>query len=148
MVVIQIALMALVIFGPRPDVGLTGWTFLPRRITSIVAGTLMLAGVALLVAGALHLGRNLTPLPYPAERAKLLETGPYRLARHPMYAGGILASLGWVLWLRSWLTLGYAVILFVFIDLKSRREEKWLEEKFPSYPAYRKRVRRLIPFVY
>jgi protein-S-isoprenylcysteine O-methyltransferase Ste14 len=39
-------------------------------------------------------------------------------------------------------------MLFLFLDLKSRREERWLCAKFPDYPAYQRRVRRLIPFVY
>jgi protein-S-isoprenylcysteine O-methyltransferase Ste14 len=48
----------------------------------------------------------------------------------------------------AWATLGYAILLLVFVDLKSRREERWLMAKFPGYTAYRRRVRRLIPYVY
>lgn len=40
-----------------------------------------------------------------------------------------------------------AVLLFLLFDAKSRREERWLETKFPSYAEYRKRVRRLMPCV-
>jgi len=36
----------------------------------------------------------------------------------------------------------------VFLDVKSRREEKWLSDKFSTYAAYKKRVRKLIPFIY
>jgi len=35
-----------------------------------------------------------------------------------------------------------------FFDLKSRREERWLEERYPGYAAYRARTRRLIPGLY
>ncbi len=42
----------------------------------------------------------------------------------------------------------YVAALFVLLDVKSRREERWLVEKFPEYPAYQRRVRKLIPFVY
>jgi protein-S-isoprenylcysteine O-methyltransferase Ste14 len=52
------------------------------------------------------------------------------------------------LWRHSWLTTAYALLLFIFFAIKSRREERLLEKKFPEYAAYRKRVRRLIPFVY
>jgi protein-S-isoprenylcysteine O-methyltransferase Ste14 len=38
--------------------------------------------------------------------------------------------------------------LFVLLDMKSRREERWLQEKFDNYGRYKMRVRRLIPFVY
>ena len=40
------------------------------------------------------------------------------------------------------------VLLFIFFDLKSRREEQWLREAYPDYPAYQKRVKKLIPWVY
>jgi protein-S-isoprenylcysteine O-methyltransferase Ste14 len=108
----------------------------------------MVAGGALLLAALFRLGRGLTPLPYPKESGRLVRTGPYALVRHPMYSGGFLIFLGWSLHVRSWLTLGYALVLFAFMDLKSRREEKWLTEKFPEYADYRRRVRKLIPFVY
>ena len=49
---------------------------------------------------------------------------------------------------RGPLTVLYAVLLLLFLDVKSRREERWLSAKFSSYADYRKRVRKLIPFVY
>lgn len=108
----------------------------------------MVVGAALLVAGLLRLGRGLTPLPYPKDGADLIQTGPYALVCHPMYCGGIGLALGWAFYVQSWLTLGYVAVLFVFLDAKSRREERWLSEKFPAYSAYQRRVRKLIPFVY
>jgi len=105
-------------------------------------------GGLLAVAGIFGLGANLTALPYPKDEATLVETGPYRLVRHPIYSGVILMAFGWALWVHGWLTIGYAIILFVFFDVKSRREEQWLKGKFPDYAAYQKRVRKLIPFVY
>ena len=48
----------------------------------------------------------------------------------------------------GWLTLGYVFAHFVLLDVKSRREEKWLAEKFPTYAAYARRVRNLVPFLY
>ena len=41
--------------------------------------------------------------------------GPHhRLVRHPIYSGGIFVAFGWALWVRGWLTLAYALILFVY----------------------------------
>jgi len=65
-----------------------------------------------------------------------------------MYGGGLVLAAGWALVARSWLTVGYVLLLFGFLDLKSRREEKWLVARFPEYRGYQKRVRKLIPFVY
>jgi protein-S-isoprenylcysteine O-methyltransferase Ste14 len=101
-----------------------------------------------MLAGILKMGAAITPLPLPPDGARLIEGGPYRIVRHPMYAGAILMAFGWALAARGWLTLGYAALLFAFLDLKTRREERWLAERFPGYAAYRRRVRKLIPFVY
>ena len=37
----------------------------------------------------------------------------------------------------------YAMLLFIFFDIKSRREERWLARKFPDYAGYQQRVRKL-----
>ena len=144
----QIALIALVFFGPRTC---QGWPALAAPITwlgSIGGGVLLVMGALLLIAAIFRLGPNLTAIPYPKEQGTLIETGPYRLVRHPMYCGGILIAFGWALLVHGWLTLGYAIIMLAFFDVKSRREEQWLKGKFPGYTQYQKRVRKLIPFIY
>ena len=146
-VVAQLVLMALVFFGPRR---LPGWpeatTPAPARVAA-GAGLIALGGL-LLVSAAVRMGPSLTPLPHPGDQPRLIRSGPFGLARHPMYGGGVLIAFGWALLVGSLLTLGYAILLFAFLDLKSRREEGWLVERFPDYVDYRRRVRRLIPFVY
>ena len=72
----------------------------------------------------------------------------FALVRHPMYGGRLVPGLGWALYVQGWLTLLYVAVLFVFLGVKSRREERWLAEKFPAYTTYQQRVRKLIPFVY
>ena len=148
-VVAQGFLFALVIFGPRTGLGLTAWAEPYAAWAKFIGLVLMIAGCALAVAGLLGLGRaNLTALPYPRAESTLVVSGPYRLVRNPIYSGLIFSALGWALWVNSWLTLGYALALFAFFDAKSRREERWLAEKFPDYGAYQRRVKKLIPWVY
>jgi protein-S-isoprenylcysteine O-methyltransferase Ste14 len=147
LVVMQVGLMLMVFFGPRAMPVQLGSYFLPGTCR-IVGGALMISGGALLLAGLVRLGKGLTPLPYPRDGAPLIVTGPFALVRHPMYSGGLVLALGWALFVQSWLTIGYVVGLFIFLDLKSRREERWLTEKFPTYRDYQKRVRKLIPFIY
>lgn len=110
-------------------------------------GLLALGSLVSLLA-ALHLGSNLTPLPQPKEGATLVVTGMYRFVRHPIYFGVIMMGIGFALWVNGWLTLVEAVVLALFFDIKSRREEVWLAEHFSTYAAYQQRVRKLIPFVY
>jgi protein-S-isoprenylcysteine O-methyltransferase Ste14 len=115
------------------------------RVTGVA---LVMSGLALLLAGGIGLGPGLTPLPYPKDGARLVESGPFALVRHPMYSGGVFIAFGWAVYACSWLTVAYAFVLFAFLDAKSRREERWLEEKFPGYRDYKRRVARFIPFVY
>jgi protein-S-isoprenylcysteine O-methyltransferase Ste14 len=140
--------MALVFFGPRTLFGRPAWAFPFPHACPLVGRVLMVAGGALLLAGLLRLGPGLTPLPFPREGAALVQTGPFALVRHPMYGGGLVLAVGWALCVQGWLTLGYVAALFVFLDAKSRREERWLVEKYPEYPAYQRRVRRFVPFLY
>lgn len=145
-VVAQVVLMALIFLGPRSLPGLPRW---PSRPIVVGVGLLLIVVGGLFFSAAVFgLGRNLTPLPHPKADATLTTTGPYRLVRHPIYCGGLVISFGWALLVHSWTTLLFALLLLLLFDRKARREERWLEEKFPGYAAYRRRVRRLIPFVY
>jgi len=135
-------------FGPRTSRGVPAWSAPYTWIGTVGGGMLLGAGILLAAAGAICLGKNLTPLPSPRENATLIITGAYRIVRHPIYSGITLIAFGWGMWLNSWLTVGYSLLLFLFFDIKSRHEERLLAIKFPEYDAYRKRVRKLIPFIY
>ena len=106
------------------------------------------AGGLLSVRGVLDLRENLTPFPRPLPGARLVESGSYRLVRHPIYGGLITAAAGWGLATASLPALLGALLLAGFFDLKSRREELWLAEQFEEYDAYRARRRRLLPWIY
>ena len=81
-------------------------------------------------------------------QGELIQSGLYGLVRHPMYGGVILSALGWALFRASLPALVLAVILAVFFDRKAHYEEKRLAAAYPEYPDYRRRVRKLIPFIY
>ncbi len=148
-VVVQFILFALIGFGPR---AWPGAPTLPEPWASAahwLGLVLVLVGGALAVGGLLKLGsRNLTALPYPKEDASLVTKGPYAIVRNPIYSGLIFASFGWALWLQAPITLAFAAMLFVLFDLKTRKEEAWLIERFPEYLKYCSRVKKLIPWLY
>ena len=106
------------------------------------------AGLLFALAGLAALGRGLTPFPRPRERGRLVTRGVYRVVRHPVYTGLVVAALGWAVAYLSVPSVVYAVLLGVFFDRKARREEQWLRERFPEYADYARRVRRFIPGIY
>ena len=122
-----------------------------------MTGTRQLLGYVFGVLGAVMIGsglaelrraRALTALPHPLDDAALVERGAYRLVRHPIYGGLILASLGLAV-ITPWAGTFIAVaLLAIVLDLKRRREEIWLAGRYPGYAAYRARTRALIPFLY
>jgi protein-S-isoprenylcysteine O-methyltransferase Ste14 len=94
------------------------------------------------------LGQNLTPLPHPRDEGQLVTTGVYGLVRHPMYSGVIYLALAYVSWQMSLTHLVGSIVLFVFFDAKSRKEEVWLTDKFLDYTSYSNSVKKLIPLIY
>jgi protein-S-isoprenylcysteine O-methyltransferase Ste14 len=147
-VIAQVGFFALVAIGPRTVPGWPAWQQPWATVATWLGLTLMLAGAALSFGGVFRLGPNLTPLPYPKDCSELVESGPYSIVRHPIYSGAILGSVGWGLWVHGLLTILWASLLLLFFDVKSRKEEVWLSEKFAGYATYRARVRKLIPWVY
>lgn len=147
-VVLQTVIFAVIAVGPfgidhRLDMPAAG-----RAAAFVVGFALAGSGFLLAMAGVVGLGRNLSVLPHPKDDAELVVSGAYRTVRHPIYSGLIIGAAGWALINISVMTLIYAGVLFVFFDLKSRREERYLTLKFPQYAEYKRLVHKLIPFVY
>jgi protein-S-isoprenylcysteine O-methyltransferase Ste14 len=116
------------------------------RALQIIAGAiLMLTGVLVVWIGVGDLGPSLTPTPRPRSDGQLVVQGIYARIRHPIYAGIIELAIGWAGVTGSWWAFATSVILAVWLDLKSRREEAWLIERYPEYAAYRERTPRFRP---
>ena len=122
--------------------------FVPRDFLAILGMALSVLAVWIVIWGLLSLGNALTPFPRPMEDATLHRQGAYRWMRHPIYAGLLLASLGWALW---WLSLAgalYFLLVAVFFDRKAAHEENWLREKYKEYADYERQVKKFIPGLY
>eukprot|EP00890_Picochlorum_soloecismus_P006326 jgi/Picsp_1/6695/NSC_04037-R1_isoprenylcysteine carboxyl methyltransferase len=138
--VLQSVLMALVVFPPG---GL-------KEIVDVVGWSILLLGLAIITAGSVSLGDNLTPLPKPRESGHSLVTdGMYKYVRHPMYGGVILGSLGLGMATGDETRLFLALLLFFALDKKASYEEGFLVEKYGNeYEEYRKKAKKLLPWIY
>ncbi len=114
-------------------------------------------GLALFVAGwwIIYLGlkENAFAAPvvkYQEERQQtVIDTGPYGIVRHPMYAGAIPLLVGMPLWLESYAATLLAGIPIGLLVLRVLVEEEFLTRKLKGYDTYTERVRyRLIPFLW
>lgn len=80
----------------------------------------------------------------PPER--LVERGPYRFIRNPMYLGHLIFFAGLALTLRSWIGLALLAFHLFWFDRRAQEDEARLAELFgPPYEAYRGRTARWIP---
>ena len=77
------------------------------------------------------------------------DSGPYRIVRHPGYAGNMLALPGMVLALSSIWTLIPAAVALIIAAIRTVLEDQTLQDELPGYRDYAQRVRyRLIPGIY
>jgi protein-S-isoprenylcysteine O-methyltransferase len=109
-----------------------------------------LAGIVLRVWSVRTLGRYFTYAVKVGPEQKVVESGPYRLLRHPSYTGGLLTGIGIGLSLRYGLApaiLGGAMLVAYLIRIAV--EERALAEGIGEpYRAYMTRTKRLIPFLW
>lgn len=119
----------------------------PGSLRLGVAAALLVAAVAIGLAALRSLGSAFTPLPRPLPGAPLARGGPYRLVRHPMYTAVLVTALGASAAGSPWALVPTAALALV-LDRKAAREEEWLREAHPDYPALCGKVRwRFMPGV-
>ena len=123
--------------------------FLPPTIIAYWLGLLMLAvGIAFAVWARLYLGRNWSGTVTVKQNHELIRSGPYRLVRHPIYTGLLLAILGTAVAFGEWRGLLAFALLTGSLSLKLRIEERFMSESFPKeYARYRAEVPALIPHI-
>ena len=78
-----------------------------------------------------------------------MDTGPYAVVRHPMYAGAAPLIVGMGLWLGSYAGALLAAVPIAVLVLRIKTEERLLRRELRSYEDYTRRVRwRIVPFVW
>ena len=119
-----------------------------RFPTNPVVLALLLLSAGLLVWSVRAMGSNKFNMsPELHERAELCTTGPYRYIRHPMYAAVLAFTLVLVVIDFGWARAGVWAILLANMSIKMIWEEWLLSRTLPGYEEYRRRTKRIIPFV-
>jgi protein-S-isoprenylcysteine O-methyltransferase Ste14 len=129
-------------------VGSTANILPPNILVAAIGLVLTAAGIAFAIWARFYIGRNWgMPMSLKADR-ELVDKGPYKYVRHPIYSGMLLAMAGTVLVAGPWWLVILAVSAIYFI-YSANAEQKMLTQEFPeAYPAYKKRTKMLIPFVF
>ena len=125
------------------------WHFIPEETgASLIGLALLLLGTGLAVWARQHLGQYWSARIEFEEGHQLIQTGPYRFVRHPIYLGGLVGVMGTAIVIGEVRGLVSAVFVLAAVVLKIKTEEAFLGERFgAAYRQYQEHVKALIPFV-
>jgi len=138
------------VFYPHLSVAGLGMRWLPENSPLACFGALLCAlGLAFAIWARHTLGTNWSGEVTLKEDHQLMQTGPYAVVRHPLYAGFLLSMCGTALALGEVRgVLAFALMSATFAK-KTYDEEQLMMFQFPGeYPSYKARVARVIPFLF
>ena len=114
----------------------------------VAAAILCLCGVGFCFSARAVLGRNWSGAVTLKEGHELVEHGPYRFVRHPIYTGMLAMFFSTALIVGHLGGLIGTILMFASFWIKLRDEEKLMLQQFPrQYAAYQRRAKRIVPFV-
>ena len=124
------------------------WSEVPLYI-AIIADILVFIGYLMIVFAGKE-NRHAKAIIQIDKDQKIIDTGLYRIVRHPMYTGGLIFMLFTPLALGSyWAMIPFFVCTISALILRIVNEEKLLIANFPDYSDYCRRTKyRLIPFIW
>ena len=141
-------------FAPRTAAYLG--TFLPMALAfaggsevpngvAVFAVALMALGMAFSVYSLIALGKSFG---VEAKVRTLVQHGPYRHIRNPLYVGEMITLTGAVCFSPSVAKVGILVLVGAIQIYRSIQEERLLEEHIPEYAAYKLRTKRFVPGIF
>jgi protein-S-isoprenylcysteine O-methyltransferase Ste14 len=128
------------------DAGRFGWSGVPVVVRAIGTAAVVVAlGVMYWCAAANHFLSARSRI--QSERGHtVVQHGPYRFVRHPLYTSRIVAITGAALALGSWIALVPAALIALLVVLRTSLEDRMLTTELPGYREYAKHVpKRLVP---
>src|SRR5216683_8274441 len=116
-----------------------------QALPNLLSTACVLIGMIMMLVTIRHLGRSFSLVP---QARSVVQTGPYRWVKHPLYLAEEIVVLGVVL---LNLTPGTVILLILHIGVQICRilyEEDLLRRNFPEYSSYEASRWRLIPYVW
>ncbi|MBV8833652.1 MAG: isoprenylcysteine carboxylmethyltransferase family protein [Acidobacteriaceae bacterium] len=140
----------LLISGKGPLGTLTGRQIIARTPLSANVGlVLTVAGIAIACWARFVLGRNWSGWVTVKQDHELVRSGPYRIVRHPIYSGVLLALLGTATAVGTVGAFLGVILAALALRMKSLQEETFMQQQFQAqYTTYKQNVKALIPFVW
>lgn len=144
--VLTLAALVMLIASYYP-VGFAHLWVTPTVITWI-ALAFVVAGLLFTWMARLHLGPLWSSTSAPTEDHRIVDTGPYGIVRHPVYAGLLLAAIATALERGRLEAVAGALVLIAGVSLRAKLEERLLRRDLgdEAYASYRTRVPMLLPF--
>ena len=138
----------MLVYAPRMPRPMSGVVFPGTTPICVLVIAFSTTGLITCLWARITLGRNWSSVVLVKVDHKLVQAGPYRFVRHPIYSGIILMFAGIVLLFgRAVGILAFGLFVYGFV-LKLRREERTMLKQFPTaYPEYVKRTKLLVPFI-
>lgn len=118
----------------------------PLAALQIAGVVLTYLGLPLTIWSRARLGRFWSAVVALKRDHRLIQSGPYRVVRHPLYSGIILAAIGLAICVTTWSSLLGAALLLICFERRAHKEDALLATEFGAeFEAYRQRTGRLIP---
>jgi protein-S-isoprenylcysteine O-methyltransferase Ste14 len=124
-----------------------GWSHAPPAIVALGDACILLGFLAVLLV--FRENTYTSAIIEVASEQRVIDSGPYAIVRHPMYAGALVLVAGIPLALGSFVALATLPPFVAVLVGRLLEEERFLVERLPGYAAYTERTRhRLIPGVW
>ena len=124
------------------------WEFIPQKqiiqvstFSYLIGIFIIIIALTIMLIAIKDLGRNLSPFPRPIKNSNLVNTGIYRITRHPMYYSLVFISFGVFITKLSIYYLFLSISLALVIKFKITLEEQYLNNKFKNYLLYKNEVK-------
>ncbi|NTW72040.1 MAG: isoprenylcysteine carboxylmethyltransferase family protein [Eubacteriaceae bacterium] len=117
-----------------------------NKALSALGAAMAVSGTVMNILGRLKLKDNWANHIKIYNSHELVQTGVYRIVRHPLYSSIILMLLGGVLVYKNYLSLLLTVLIFIpFMVYRASQEEALLSKEFLGYEAYKRKTGMFFP---